>query len=257
MPVLAVEHLEVRYTHTPRMGFRPAAKTVLQDITFSLSEGEVLGLIGESGSGKTTLARCIAGLIQPQSGSIELDGINMFPRSENRKTAGSKIQMVFQAYSASLDPQLTVERIMLEGLIDKEDGRNGFDRKATAKQLCSLVGLPDEILGSYPRQLSGGQRQRVAIARALSVEPRLLILDEPTSALDVLTQAHILGLIQRIQERHPLGILFITHNIANCMLLCDRIAVLHHGSIVETGVTKEIGTHPSHPYTQQLLASMH
>lgn len=255
MSLLEVKNLDVRFKHSKRMGFSSHKKIVLHNITFSLQEGEALGIIGESGSGKTTLARCIAGMVTPTNGTIEFEDINVHPETKNRKMLGSKIQLVFQAYSASLDPQLTIERIILEGF---QGGRN--DNRipslgVTAKELCFLVGLPNEILNSYPFQLSGGQKQRVALARAISVQPRLLILDEPTSALDVLTQAHIFGLIKKIQYKYAPSLIFITHNIANSMLLCDRIAVLHQGSIVEIGDTKEIRENPSHPYTRHLLYS--
>lgn len=255
MSLLEVKNLDVRFKHSQRMGFSSRKKMVLYNITFSLQEGEALGIIGESGSGKTTLARCIAGMVTPTNGTIEFENINIHPKIKNRKMLGSKIQLVFQAYSASLDPQLTIERIILEGFQGGKNGNRIPSLGVTAKELCSLVGLPNEILNSYPFQLSGGQRQRVALARSISVQPRLLILDEPTSALDVLTQAHILGLIKKIQIKHAPSLIFITHNIANSMLLCDRIAVLHQGSIVEIGDAKEIGENPSHPYTKHLLYS--
>jgi microcin C transport system ATP-binding protein len=255
MSLLEVKNLDVSFKHSQRMGFASHKKIALRNITFSLQEGEALGIIGESGSGKTTLARCIAGLLKPTNGTIEFEDINIHPETRNRKLVGSKIQLVFQAYSASLDPQLTIERIILEGFQGGRNGNSISSLGVTAKELCFLVGLPSEILNSYPFQLSGGQRQRVALARAISVQPRLLILDEPTSALDVLTQAHILRLIKKIQFKHALSLVFITHNIANSMLLCDRIGVLHQGSIVEIGDTKEIGENPSHPYTKHLLYS--
>lgn len=254
MPVLEITNLDIVFERGVRMGFSSHKKTVLQNITFSLQEGETLGIIGESGSGKTTLARCIAGLVQPKSGIIEFDGINIFPERKNREKIGSNVQLVFQAYSSSLDPQLTIEEILIEG-IKHSDGINTHLKNDAAKELCSLVGLSDKVLNNYPFQLSGGQRQRVALARALSVQPRLLILDEPTSALDVVTQAAILSLIKKIQTKYSLGIIFISHNIGNSMFLCDRTAVLHQGSIVEIGPTREIEKNPSHPYTKHLLST--
>jgi peptide/nickel transport system ATP-binding protein len=223
-------------------------------LSCSVREGEILGIIGESGSGKSTLARSIAGFVTPDRGSIKLDGINIFPDTRNRNTVGSAIQMVFQAYSASLDPQLRIEQILLEGYHHGHRRTDGPSPIFTTKELCSLTGLPAEILNRYPSQLSGGQRQRVALARAISVRPRLLILDEPTSALDVLTQARILELIKKIQTQQSFGALFISHNISNSMFLCDRIAVLHQGTIVEVFETRNNGNTPSHPYTQRLLS---
>jgi ABC-type dipeptide/oligopeptide/nickel transport system ATPase subunit len=254
MSVLEVTNLDVGFLHSPRFGF-PYRKRILHHLSCFVREGEILGIIGESGSGKSTLARSIAGFVTPDRGTITLDGINIFPDTKNRKTIGSAIQMVFQAYSASLDPQLTIEQILLEG---NHYGHRHTDRPSpifTAKELCTLIGLPAEILSRYPFQLSGGQRQRVAFARAISVRPRLLILDEPTSALDVLTQARILRLIKKIQIQQSFGALFISHNISNSMFLCDRIAVLHQGTIVEVFDARNDGYTPSHPYTQKLLSS--
>ena len=254
MPVLEVTNLDVGFLHSPRFGF-PYRKRILHQLSCCVREGEILGIIGESGCGKSTLARSIAGFVTPDHGTIELDGINIYPDTKNRKSIGSAIQMVFQAYSASLDPQLTIEQILLEGY---HHGHRHTDRPSpdiTATELCSLIGLPAEILNRYPFQLSGGQRQRVALARAISVYPRLLILDEPTSALDVLTQARILGLIKKIQIQQSFGALFISHNISNSIFLCDRIAVLHQGSIVEVLDIRNHGSTPSHPFTKKLLFS--
>lgn len=254
MSVLEVTNLDVGFLHSPRFGF-PYRKKILHQLTCHVREGEILGIIGESGSGKSTLARSIAGFVKPDHGTIALDGINIFPATKNRKTIGNAIQMVFQAYSASLDPQLTIEQILLEGY-SREHRHTGRPSSIfTAKELCSLIGLPAEFLNRYPFQLSGGQRQRVALGRAISVRPRLLILDEPTSALDVLTQTHILNLIKTIQLQQSFGALFISHNISNSMFLCDRIAVLHQGSIVEVLDVRNNGTTPSHPITQKLLLS--
>jgi peptide/nickel transport system ATP-binding protein len=253
MSLLEIKNLTIVFERAVRLGFSSHKKTVVQNISFSLQEGEALGIIGESGSGKTTLARCIAGLVPPYNGTIEFDGINIFPETKNRETIGSRIQLVFQAYSSSLDPQLTIEAILIEGIKHNNGGKTRLTDDA--QRLCSLVGLSDKILNNHPFQLSGGQRQRVALARALSVQPRLLILDEPTSALDVLTQAAILSLIKKIQAEYSLGIIFISHNIANSMFLCDRTAVLHQGSIVEIASTREIEENPSHPYTKHLLSS--
>lgn len=237
------------------MGLSSRRKSVLHDISFSMQEGEILGIIGESSSGKSTLARSIAGIVKPVRGTIELDGINIHPEMKNRELLRAKIQMVFQAYSASLDPQLTIERIILEGIHSGRKSDTDSLHETTARELCALIGLPGEILQNFPFQLSGGQRQRVALARAISVRPRLLILDEPTSALDVLTQAHLLQLIKKIKSKHNFGIIFISHNITNSIFLCNRLAVLHKGTIVEIAETREIKNNPSHPYTKHLLAS--
>ncbi|HTR81292.1 MAG TPA: ABC transporter ATP-binding protein [Bacteroidota bacterium] len=254
MPLLEVNNLSLSFKSSLRSPFSLKTKMALHDVSFSLDGGEAFGVIGESGGGKTSLARCIAGLLMPASGTIDFDGVNVYPHVANRSMFRAQIQLVFQAYSASLDPYLTIERIILEGISeDGEKNGSGLPQK-TAAELCKLVGLPVEILETFPSQLSGGQRQRVAIARALATHPRLLILDEPTSALDVLTQSQILHLIKNIKNAYGLSLIMISHDIANARYLCDRLAVVYHGSIVEMGETKKILAHPSHPYTRHLLS---
>lgn len=257
MSLLEINNLEVRFDRSAPGRFSVQSKAVLHDLSLSLNEGETLGIIGESGSGKSTLARTIAGIVSPVKGTIVFDGINIYPEIQNRKTLGTKIQMVFQAYSSSLDPHMTIGAIIGEGLHSAVGRNNGGTIGDDVMELCSLLGLSTDIVGRFPSQISGGQRQRVSLARAISVRPRLLILDEPTSSLDVLTQSAILSLIKRIHRQYALGIIFISHNIENSIALCDRTAVLHKGSIVETGIGRSLWEHPTHPYTKQLIESMH
>ncbi len=252
MPLLEISRLSFAFNRPRRLWFPRKAKQVLRDISFSLEQEETFGIIGESGSGKTSLARCIAGLLQPSAGTIHFDGVNIFPESKNRQRFGSQIQMVFQAYSASLDPHLTIEQSLLEGINAKTNG-GGLERNSIV-DMCRLTGIPVEVLGAFPSRLSGGQRQRVAIGRALLTRPRLLILDEPTTALDVLSQRRVLELVKSVAKRWSLSLIVISHDMTNALFLCNRIAVMHQGSIVELGDTKQIAERPSHPYSRLLVS---
>ncbi|MBI1807032.1 MAG: ATP-binding cassette domain-containing protein [Ignavibacteria bacterium] len=224
-------------------------KEILRDVSISLDSGSTLGLIGESGSGKTTIARCIAGLSRPTAGTIFYSGINIFPETRNRAQVGTAIQLLFQNHSDSLDPCLSIQASLREGIKEKFN----TNIKAQLTELLKLVELPEEILDKYPHELSGGQRQRIALARALSVSPGILILDEPTSALDAITQIQILKMISMLQRATGIAILYISHDIATTSLICDRIAVLHNGVIVETQDTEQILKQPRHAYTQATI----
>ncbi|MBI4547518.1 MAG: ABC transporter ATP-binding protein [Ignavibacteriae bacterium] len=218
---------------------------ILKDVSFSIEEGSTLGLIGSSGSGKTTIGKCISGLSVPSGGRIDFCGKNIFPDIQNRKALGTAIQLVFQNHTASLDPKLTIHQSILEGI-------NGRDSHETMRNLLSMVELSDDILARYPQELSGGQRQRVAIARALSVTPQLLILDEPTSALDRLTQIQIIRLIKNVQRQTGVAILYISHDMTTVSSLCDNVAVLYDGTIVEEGDTSQMMKMPKHEYTREI-----
>jgi peptide/nickel transport system ATP-binding protein len=231
--------------------FRKNKRRVLDGVSLTIEEGTSMALLGESGSGKTTLARCIVGLQTPDSGTIVYRGINLFPDTENRKSVGAEIQMLFQASGASLDPCMTVLDSLSEGF-----NVRGWQRAkigAAAEESVSAVGMSRECLGRLPSQLSGGQRQRIALARALSVAPRLLVLDEPTSALDALTATQLLRLLKSLQEKEGFSYLFITHHVRTALSFCDSVAVLHNGVIVEDGSCKDLRIHPQHEYTRQLL----
>jgi peptide/nickel transport system ATP-binding protein len=251
MPLLEVKDLR----YTPRLdsiaGFREKRRLLLKGVSLRVDEGATVALLGESGSGKTTLARCIAGLEVPDSGTLTYNGVNLFPRTENRKTIGTGIQMLFQASGASLDPCMTVLDSLAEGIRARAGKSSGIAAEAGA--LLSSVGLSGDCLGRIPSQLSGGQRQRIALARALSVAPRLLVLDEPTSALDSVTSAHLLQLLTSLQANEGFSILLITHDVKRALSSCDRVAVLHDGVIVEEGSSEDLHRHPRHDYTQQLF----
>jgi len=244
VPLLEVKDLSVA-SRRPSFSRHPEHR-ILRSVSFALDEGVTMGLIGESGSGKTTLARCIAGLVRPAAGTISVTGVNIFPEMQNRRELGTAIQLVFQNYSDSLDPRLDIRSALLEGM-------NGHDPEEKLAELCLMMALPPEILQRFPRELSGGQRQRVVLARALAVSPKLLILDEPTSALDPATQLHIVETIRRIRQLTGVAILYISHDLRTSALLCEKLLVLHNGTIVEGGETARILRAPEHDYTRQIV----
>ncbi len=232
-PILRMERLNSWY------GRGRARKQVLRNVTLSLAPGEVLGVVGESGSGKSTLAKCVLGLVTDITGTLAVNS----PRP----------QMVFQDPYGSLNPAKTVGWILEEplraaGIKDKKE------RRQRVRDFLPLVGLEEEHLSRRPAQLSGGQRQRVAIAAALIQGSRLIVLDEPVSALDVTLQAQI-RLLADLKEKLGLSYLFISHDLAVVYQLCDRVAVMTGGEIVEEGDVDEIYDHPRHEYTKKLLAA--
>ena len=215
-------------------------KQVLRDVSLTLAQGEVLGIVGESGSGKSTLAKCVLGMVTDVTGELTVNS--------------QRPQMVFQDPYGSLNPAKTVGWILEEPL--RAAGmKNRAERREKVAELVKLVGLEEEHLGRKPAQLSGGQRQRVAIAAALIQGSKLIVLDEPVSALDVTLQAQILRLLADLQEKLGLSYLFISHDLAVVYQLCDRVAVMTGGEIVEEGDVDEVYDHPKHEYTKKLLAA--
>lgn len=227
----------------------------INDVSIELRRGETLGVVGESGSGKSTLARCIIRLIDSDSGKIIIDGINLrdLNRAEMRPWR-SKIQMVFQDPFASLNPRIKVGEIVSQGPIIQ--GSSKIAAEARARNLLEIVGLDMYAFNRFPHEFSGGQRQRIGIARALALDPEILVADEPVSALDVSIQAQILQLLDEIRERMNLSMLFITHDLRVAAQVCDRLAVMRYGEIVETGTTADIFNAPQHSYTRELLAAV-
>ena len=225
-------------------------------VSLALGPGEALGLVGESGCGKSTLLRALLRLAPAQSGRIVLDGtdITRTPRAALGPLRRA-VQVVFQNPHAALDPRASVFACVAEPLrIQQRLSASALRERVVA--LLADVGLPGEFLWRHPHELSGGQKQRVAIARALAPAPRALLLDEPTSALDVSVQAQIIELLAELRARHGLAMLFVSHNLAVVRLLCERVAVMQHGRVVEQGAADAVLAHPAHPYTQALLASV-
>jgi len=235
-------------------GPKPVVRAV-HDADFILRRGETLGLVGESGSGKSTLARCVVRLVEPEKGEIIFEGHDLRPLSRGAwKPFRKRIQMVFQDPFASLNPRRRVGDIIAEGPVTH--GVERGEALARARDLLRLVQLDPGAIDRYPHEFSGGQRQRIGIARALAMEPELLIADEPVSALDVSVQAQVLDLLADIRARLGLTMLFITHDLRVAAQICDRIAVMQRGAIVEQGPTAEVFGNPQHAYTRQLLDSI-
>jgi oligopeptide/dipeptide ABC transporter ATP-binding protein len=227
----------------------------VRGVSFTIGKGEILGLVGETGSGKTTVGKCVVRLLSPSAGTVSFDGqdITRVPRGKLRQLR-ARMQMVFQDPYSSLDPRMTVAQIVAEPLRAHVDDSRTQTRERAAKAI-ERVGLPTAVLQRLPHELSGGQRQRVGLARALVLEPQLLIADEPVSALDVSVRAGILNLLGDLQRSMGFSCLFITHDLSVAEFLCDRVAVMYLGEIVEVGTREELFGDPRHPYTQSLLAA--
>jgi oligopeptide/dipeptide ABC transporter ATP-binding protein len=227
----------------------------VSDITFDIGSGETLGLVGESGCGKSTTARMLMRLIEPTSGTIDFQGVqlNNLSREEMRRTR-KDIQIVFQDPYASLNPRMTVRQIIGEPLIVHEMAENDLDPRVD--EMMELCGLAHEFGNRYPHEFSGGQRQRVGIARALITRPKLVVLDEPVSALDVSVQAQILNLLDDLKSKFDLSYLFVAHDLSVISHISDRVAVMYLGKIVEIGSRKDIFENAKHPYTRALLSAV-
>jgi peptide/nickel transport system ATP-binding protein len=251
---VALEAKGLSKTYGSRTFFNRNARVVkaAQNVNFKIRRGETLGIVGESGSGKTTVARCVARLIEPSDGSILIDGNDVahLPERDLRRHRRN-IQIVFQDPYRSLNPRRTVGQSIVEGPMNF--GMSRVDALAKARELMGLVGLATDALDRYPHQFSGGQRQRICIARALAMSPTLLIADEAVSALDVSVQAQVLELLDDIRKKFHLAVLFITHDLRVAAQICDRIAVMKNGVVVEEGSTVDVFRHPQHDYTKALF----
>jgi oligopeptide/dipeptide ABC transporter ATP-binding protein len=229
----------------------------VDDVSFDVERGEVLGLVGESGSGKTTVGRSLLRLIQPTAGSIRFDGLEVTALSHAELRAfRRRAQIIFQDPFASLDPRMTVAEIVGEALAIHKLARGRRARAERVAELLGMVGLAPEHMGRYPHEFSGGQRQRIGIARALAVEPEFIVADEPVSALDVSIQAQVLNLLESLQSQFDLTYLFIAHDLAVVRHISDRIAVMYLGMIVEVSPAAELYESPLHPYTISLLSAV-
>ena len=236
---------------------RYGSATVVHGVSLAVQRGEILGLVGESGSGKSTVARMLLRLIEPTSGNVTFNGIDLLAASKtDLRHLRRRMGIVFQDPFAALDPRMRVRQILEEPfLIHKEERLRGDALQQRLIALLDEVGMPSTALTRYPHEFSGGQRQRINIARALALRPDFLVLDEPVSALDVSVGAQVVNLLRDLQQRHGLTCLMISHSMPLVRYLCDRVAVLQRGRLVETGSVLDVCDRPREPYTQALIAA--
>jgi peptide/nickel transport system ATP-binding protein len=245
-------HRVYRRPHTSLL--RPAPSVhALRGVSFDIAAGQRFGLVGESGSGKSTLVRLLAGLDSPTSGTIMFAGRDVGGQPERKlRFLRDELQIVFQDPMGSLDPRMRVRDTIAEPLA----GKRGVDVRGRVRELLDAVGLPPDAGERYPHQFSGGQRQRIAIARALAPQPSVLVADEPVSALDVSVRAQILNLLADLVEQFRLTLVFVSHDLTVVRRVCDTIAVMHRGELVELGPAAQVAEAPEHPYTRRLVAAV-
>ena len=252
--LLDVRHLSHSFPLPGRQTLR-----AVDDVSFQLRRGEILGLVGESGCGKSTVARCVMNVYRPTAGHIYYDGIDTCDAAQfraNRRRLEAERQIIFQDSTSSLNPRMTAAEIIAEPMrIHRVKPPRGSLRAEAAFQLY-YVGMEESYLDKCPPEMSGGQRQRVAIARALSMEPKLLVADEPVAALDVSIQAQIINLFSHLRQEHGFSILFIAHDLSMVEYLCDRVGVMYRGKLVEIGPTEAVFARPRHDYTRALLSAI-
>jgi peptide/nickel transport system ATP-binding protein len=258
VPLVRLEGLRVAFpdrSRKPLFGAAPMVE-VVHGVDLDIPRGSALGLVGESGSGKTTIGRALVRLIRPSGGALTYDGVDIAGWDEDRlHPLRSRLQMIFQDPQSSLNPRLTIGTTLVRPL--EAFGRgDAAARRRRAAELLDIVGLPAAFARRYPHELSGGQRQRVGIARALALEPEFIVADEIVSGLDVSTQAQILLLLRRLREEFNLTLVFISHDLSVVRVLCDRVAVLQAGRLVEAGDTAAVFADPQHAYTRELLQSV-
>ncbi|RNB86322.1 ABC transporter ATP-binding protein [Brevibacillus panacihumi] len=255
--LLVVSNLKKYYPITGGvLGGEIGTVKAVDDISFSVKRGETLGLVGESGCGKSTTGRSLLRLIEPTSGEIRFDGVDVMKlKHEDLRKIRRDMQIVFQDPFASLNPRHNVEKILEEPLIVHKIGTPAERKKRVAKML-EVVGLSSYHARRYPHQFSGGQRQRIGIARALMLNPKLIVADEPVSALDVSIQSQVLNLMQDLQKEMGLTYLFIAHDLSVVRHISDRVGVMYLGRIVELTTSNQLYTNPLHPYTQALLSAV-
>ena len=257
--LLEVKNLKVYYPVKGKSSLTGPKKFVkaVDDVSFDVYEGETFGLVGESGCGKSTTGKTLVRLNKPTEGHVTFEGRDLALRANRREVMEltQRIQIIFQDPYSSLDPRFTIGHCIEEPLIVHGMG-NAAERRARVLQLMHDVGLREEQYTRYPHEFSGGQRQRIGVARALALNPSLIICDEPVSALDVSIQAQILNLMQELQKKYNLTYIFISHNLSVVKHVCDRIAVMYLGSVVELATSDELYANTLHPYSRALLSAV-
>jgi peptide/nickel transport system ATP-binding protein len=255
VPIMTIERLSKTYRTGGFLGRGRRVTRAVNDVSLTLPRGATLGIVGESGSGKSTLARCLVRLVDLDNGTIDFDGKDLAHLSAEEMRAETRhIQMVFQDPFASLNPRRKAGDLVAQGLI--AHGMPRAEAAARVRTLFGLVGLDPGATDRYPHEFSGGQRQRIGLARAIALEPKVLVADEPVSALDVSIQAQVLNLLVDLRDKLGLSIVFITHDLRVAAQVCDIIAVMKDGEIVEEGPTARVFNNPHHPYTRALIASV-
>nr|WMC98905.1 ABC transporter ATP-binding protein [Aminobacter aminovorans] len=250
LPLLSVRGLAKHYQT------RGATLKILENISFDVAKGEVVGLVGESGSGKTTIGRSVLRLIEPTAGEVSFDGTDITKLSNGEmRRRRPRMQYIFQDPYASLSPRMTIGEILTEGLKIQGIGTRA-ERLERAKKALEQVELPADAINRYAHEFSGGQRQRIGIARALTLAPEFIVADEPVSALDVSIQAQVVNLLRDLQQRLGLTMLFISHDLAVVEYICDRVIVLYLGRIMEIATTEDLYARPEHPYTRALMSAI-
>jgi peptide/nickel transport system ATP-binding protein len=256
MALVEVEHLVKTFERHASLLSAPARIAAVDDVSFAIEEGETFGLVGESGSGKTTTGRCILRLIEPTSGTVRFRGENVLELGRTRiRHVRREMQIVFQDPYGSLNPRMRARQIVEEPLVIHRLG-GAVERRRRVVELFDLVGLDPAHLDRRPDAFSGGQRQRIGLARALALNPSFLVLDEPVSALDMSVQAQVVTLLAELQRRLKLTYLFITHDLRLVEQICQRVAVMYRGRIVEIGPAASIFAAPQHVYTKALLSAI-
>jgi peptide/nickel transport system ATP-binding protein/oligopeptide transport system ATP-binding protein len=256
MALLEVKSLVKHFSRKQGLFQKPSIVRAVDDVTFSIDEGEMFGLVGESGSGKSTTGRCILRLIEPTSGEVRFRGEDVLGFSTSRmRLARRDMQIIFQDPFSSLNPRMRVGDIVEEPLVIHKLGSKE-ERRAHVAELFELVGLQRDHMARYPHEFSGGQRQRIGIARALALKPAFIIADEAVSALDVSIQAQVVKLLMDLKAQFKLTYLFIAHDLRLVEDICSRVAVMYLGRVVEMGDTRALFANPTHPYTRALLSAI-